>query len=78
MQRFISILSISPNTMADDDSSSLETNPLDVGKALIGCNHYRRHCKIRAPCCNQIFTCRHSHNEYTVASSFSFYILLCI
>ncbi|KAJ0520382.1 putative transcription factor C2H2 family [Helianthus annuus] len=53
--------------MEEDDSSSLETNPLDVGKSLHGCIHYRRRCKIRAPCCNQIFTCRHCHNEYTNA-----------
>ncbi|KAM0057565.1 putative Zinc finger, CHY-type [Helianthus debilis subsp. tardiflorus] len=42
------------------------------------CIHYRRRCKIHAPCCIQIFTCCHCHNEYTVASSFTFYILLCI
>ncbi|XP_039117493.1 probable E3 ubiquitin-protein ligase RZFP34 isoform X1 [Dioscorea cayenensis subsp. rotundata] len=28
-----------------------------------GCPHYRRRCHIRAPCCNQIFDCRHCHNE---------------
>lgn len=28
-----------------------------------GCSHYRRKCKIRAPCCNEIFDCRHCHNE---------------
>lgn len=28
-----------------------------------GCKHYRRRCKIRAPCCNEIFDCRHCHNE---------------
>lgn len=30
------------------------------------CQHYRRRCQIRAPCCNEIFTCRHCHNEATV------------
>ncbi|KAG6766523.1 hypothetical protein POTOM_030609 [Populus tomentosa] len=29
------------------------------------CQHYRRRCQIRAPCCNEIFTCRHCHNEAT-------------
>ena len=38
------------------------------------CEHYKRRCKIRAPCCNQIFPCRHCHNEVTV----SFYIFLCV
>ncbi|KAG6431873.1 hypothetical protein SASPL_103443 [Salvia splendens] len=30
-----------------------------------GCDHYRRRCKLKAPCCDQIFTCRHCHNEAT-------------
>ena len=38
------------------------------------CEHYKRRCKIRAPCCNQIFPCRHCHNEVTV----SFYTFLCM
>ncbi|KAL4558839.1 hypothetical protein LXL04_037042 [Taraxacum kok-saghyz] len=53
--------------MADDDTPSLQTNPQDFQKSLHGCNHYRRRCKIRAPCCNQIFFCRHCHNEATSA-----------
>lgn len=35
----------------------------DLGKMQYGCKHYKRRCKIRAPCCNQIFPCRHCHNE---------------
>ncbi|XP_033138265.1 E3 ubiquitin-protein ligase RZFP34 isoform X2 [Brassica rapa] len=27
------------------------------------CSHYRRRCKIRAPCCDEVFDCRHCHNE---------------
>ncbi|OIW08538.1 hypothetical protein TanjilG_03214, partial [Lupinus angustifolius] len=27
------------------------------------CMHYRRRCKIRAPCCDEVFDCRHCHNE---------------
>ncbi|RZC52458.1 hypothetical protein C5167_020877 [Papaver somniferum] len=38
---------------------------LDFGKMGFGCQHYRRRCKIRAPCCNEIFDCRHCHNEST-------------
>ncbi|KAK4407053.1 E3 ubiquitin-protein ligase MIEL1, partial [Sesamum angolense] len=49
----------------DDDNTSRE----DFGKLLYGCEHYRRRCKIRAPCCNQIFTCRHCHNEAASALS---------
>uniref|UniRef100_A0A0E0KDQ0 CHY-type domain-containing protein n=1 Tax=Oryza punctata TaxID=4537 RepID=A0A0E0KDQ0_ORYPU len=29
------------------------------------CKHYRRRCRIRAPCCNDVFHCRHCHNEST-------------
>ncbi|KAF3793498.1 E3 ubiquitin-protein ligase [Nymphaea thermarum] len=35
----------------------------DKGYGLFGCSHYRRRCKIRAPCCNEVFDCRHCHNE---------------
>ncbi|GFP81921.1 ring finger and chy zinc finger domain-containing protein 1, partial [Phtheirospermum japonicum] len=27
------------------------------------CKHYRRRCRIRAPCCNEVYDCRHCHNE---------------
>lgn len=30
---------------------------------LAGCKHYRRRCRIRAPCGNEVFDCRHYHNE---------------
>jgi hypothetical protein len=33
------------------------------------CKHYRRRCRIRAPCCNDVFHCRHCHNESTVCSA---------
>ncbi|KAG9145037.1 hypothetical protein Leryth_026291 [Lithospermum erythrorhizon] len=35
---------------------------LNKGVMEHGCSHYRR-CRIRAPCCNEIFDCRHCHNE---------------
>ncbi|ONK62943.1 uncharacterized protein A4U43_C07F9730 [Asparagus officinalis] len=35
------------------------------GEGMAECKHYRRRCKIRAPCCNEIFGCRHCHNEST-------------
>jgi len=28
-----------------------------------GCQHYRRKCKLVAPCCGEVFWCRHCHNE---------------
>lgn len=30
------------------------------------CAHYKRRCKIRAPCCGEVFGCRHCHNEAKV------------
>ncbi|RYR01612.1 hypothetical protein Ahy_B06g080491 isoform B [Arachis hypogaea] len=49
-------------------ASTLPTPPesqtrLHFGKLQHGCEHYKRRCKIRAPCCNQIFSCRHCHND---------------
>ncbi|KAI6669939.1 hypothetical protein NL676_004824 [Syzygium grande] len=35
----------------------------DLGRGDYGCAHYRRRCKIRAPCCDEVFDCRHCHNE---------------
>ncbi|KAI5666419.1 hypothetical protein M9H77_16272 [Catharanthus roseus] len=43
-------------------SQSLVTKD-ELGSGDFGCKHYRRRCKIRAPCCNEIFDCRHCHNE---------------
>ncbi|KAG0468495.1 hypothetical protein HPP92_017823 [Vanilla planifolia] len=45
--------------------SSAGDSRLDFGKLEYGCDHYRRRCKVRAPCCNEIFHCRHCHNEST-------------
>ncbi|CAL5347055.1 unnamed protein product [Camellia sinensis] len=45
---------------------------LDFGKMGYGCKHYRRRCKIRAPCCNEVFDCRHCHNESTSTLSSPF------
>jgi len=33
------------------------------------CVHYRRKCEIRAPCCGEVFDCRHCHNEAKVRTS---------
>ncbi|CAI5504244.1 unnamed protein product [Closterium sp. Naga37s-1] len=36
---------------------------LQKGCGEYGCSHYRRRCKIKAPCCNEVFDCRHCHND---------------
>ncbi|KAF2300685.1 hypothetical protein GH714_015163 [Hevea brasiliensis] len=38
-------------------------NAMEFGSGHFGCSHYRRRCKIRAPCCNEDFYCMHCHNE---------------
>jgi RING finger/CHY zinc finger protein 1 len=30
---------------------------------VLGCSHYKRNCRIKAPCCKKIFTCRRCHDE---------------
>ncbi|XP_020259997.1 E3 ubiquitin-protein ligase MIEL1-like [Asparagus officinalis] len=44
-------------------SSVQEKSSVDLGNDQFGCAHYKRRCRIRAPCCNEIFYCRHCHNE---------------
>ncbi|XP_024982797.1 E3 ubiquitin-protein ligase RZFP34 isoform X2 [Cynara cardunculus var. scolymus] len=44
--------------VANEDEPSVE---VDGGN--FGCTHYRRRCKIKAPCCDEVFDCRHCHNE---------------
>ncbi|KAH7433820.1 hypothetical protein KP509_07G088000 [Ceratopteris richardii] len=49
------------------DGIFVNSSSLDVlrgrGRMEHGCPHYRRRCKIRAPCCDKVFDCRHCHNE---------------
>ena len=33
------------------------------GRGEHGCAHYRRRCRMVAPCCGEVFWCRHCHNE---------------
>ncbi|WCJ34451.1 CHY-type/CTCHY-type/RING-type Zinc finger protein [Euphorbia peplus] len=45
------------------DSLQKDESPFNLGVGDFGCSHYRRRCKIVAPCCNEVFDCRHCHNE---------------
>ncbi|XP_031102656.1 E3 ubiquitin-protein ligase RZFP34-like [Ipomoea triloba] len=47
-----------PRQFLDEDGARAE-----MGCGNYGCSHYMRRCKIRAPCCDEIFDCRHCHNE---------------
>lgn len=33
------------------------------GEVVLGCPHYQRACKMRAPCCQKLFTCRLCHDQ---------------
>ncbi|KAK9100835.1 hypothetical protein Scep_024265 [Stephania cephalantha] len=46
---------------ANNDARASEM--LEKGFMQYGCAHYRRRCRIKAPCCNEVFDCRHCHNE---------------
>nr|GEV65522.1 hemerythrin/HHE cation-binding motif-containing protein [Tanacetum cinerariifolium] len=35
----------------------------DAEKQLFGCEHYKRNCKLRAACCQELFTCRFCHDN---------------
>jgi RING finger and CHY zinc finger domain-containing protein 1 len=52
------------NDAANDAAANDAHRPLDHQAGLHGCSHYRRRCKIVAPCCgNRVFACRHCHNQ---------------
>ncbi|RLN16885.1 hypothetical protein C2845_PM02G12630 [Panicum miliaceum] len=36
---------------------------MDSGTEQHGCEHYRRGCRVVAPCCGEVFGCRHCHND---------------
>uniref|UniRef100_A0A6P3ZA79 E3 ubiquitin-protein ligase RZFP34-like n=1 Tax=Ziziphus jujuba TaxID=326968 RepID=A0A6P3ZA79_ZIZJJ len=46
-----------------DECCDTIMSPAELASGDFGCSHYRRRCKIRAPCCNEIFDCRHCHDE---------------
>lgn len=35
----------------------------DSDQKIFGCEHYKRNCKLKAACCNQLFTCRFCHDK---------------
>ncbi|CAI0444615.1 unnamed protein product [Linum tenue] len=53
-----------------ESKDRMTTDMLEKGLMEYGCPHYRRRCHIRAPCCNEVFTCRHCHNEAIVSRNF--------
>ncbi|KAJ8559894.1 hypothetical protein K7X08_003952 [Anisodus acutangulus] len=37
----------------------------DKTESVFGCKHYKRNCKLLAPCCNKLFPCIRCHDEIT-------------
>ncbi|XP_049345318.1 zinc finger protein BRUTUS-like At1g74770 [Solanum verrucosum] len=37
----------------------------DKTESVFGCKHYKRNCKLLAPCCNELFPCVRCHDEIT-------------
>ncbi|KAM7510297.1 hypothetical protein LguiB_009172 [Lonicera macranthoides] len=60
-------------------SCEVHQSLMDTGLGKFGCSHYRRKCKIRAPCCDEIFDCRHCHNKAKVCvCAFYFISFSCV
>ncbi|XP_016511441.2 zinc finger protein BRUTUS-like At1g74770 isoform X1 [Nicotiana tabacum] len=41
----------------------------DQEESIFGCNHYKRNCKLLAPCCKKLFTCIRCHDDTTTDHS---------
>ena len=52
-------------TASSSTSTELQAipDPADKEQGAHGCMHYRRRCRLVAPCCGEVFWCRHCHNE---------------
>ena len=53
------------SSSADDGHPSGQEPQCDSARSdgAPGCEHYLRRCKLVAPCCNEVFWCRHCHNK---------------
>ena len=51
-----------------DDGEAERCKARGFGQGSYGCTHYRRRCLIVAPCCGEVFWCRHCHNEAKCAN----------
>ena len=51
------------STMPDEPMVDSSAAVRQKGAGRYGCIHYRRRCKLVAPCCGEVFSCRHCHND---------------
>lgn len=41
-------------------------------REVLGCAHYKRHCRLVAPCCAKVYNCRFSDRKFANRSIFIF------
>ena len=46
-----------------DHQERMHTAGLAASRGELGCGHYKRKCKVIAPCCDRAYTCRECHDE---------------
>ncbi|XP_018436403.1 zinc finger protein BRUTUS-like At1g18910 isoform X2 [Raphanus sativus] len=68
MSRWIAtqrIHNLEPSTLANNREAvpGQHQSYRDPHKNILGCKHYKRSCKLLAPCCNHLFTCIRCHDE---------------
>ncbi|KFK22082.1 hypothetical protein AALP_AAs52369U000200 [Arabis alpina] len=68
MSRWIAtqrIHNLEPSIISSNREEIPGQNPSyrDAHELIFGCKHYKRSCKLLAPCCNQLFTCIRCHDE---------------
>lgn len=54
-------MSVASSSAPSDSQTALDLADREKGEH--GCTHYRRRCRLVAPCCGEVFWCRHCHNE---------------
>lgn len=57
------VMPTSEDVQQDPHTASGSSSSHCRGEGLHGCQHYRRRCKLVAPCCGEVFACRHCHND---------------
>lgn len=56
---------ISGETIGQDEDIGQCPSYRDPLNLTFGCKHYRRNCKLLAPCCKKLYTCIRCHDELT-------------
>ncbi|CAH2067293.1 unnamed protein product [Thlaspi arvense] len=59
------LYNLEPSTLPSNGKTVPGQHPSyrDPQGLIFGCMHYKRNCKILAPCCDQLFTCIRCHDE---------------